>query len=185
MKYFAVVLREMKSFLKLKRMSFSSIEDKLVFLAGIVVLFLMCLTTADVTGRYVFTRPVYGTVEISELLLVFLVWLVAAATQRSGGHIGLDALPELLKRKNSRAYYWLQSFNALPALILFALSAYVFFKDTVDSYAMSEQSFGPLFIKYWPFKLTIAIGCVFLSVRLAIQLIQTIRNIGRKSQPED
>lgn len=170
--------KRIRCFFLPKKAGFSGIEDMLVLLAGIVVFILMLLTTADVTGRYVFLHPLKGTLEISEIALVFMVWLSVAGTQRVGGHIGMEAIVELFKRRKSRAYYWLESFNVLPALLVFALTAYVFFKDTFVSYVMFEATYGPMFIKYWPFKLGIAIGCLALCVRFGIQLAENIRLSG-------
>lgn len=161
-----------KSFFSQKLLKFSVLENTSVIISGMVILVLMVLTTADVLGRYIFVHPIDGTVEISELLLLVIVWLAAAATQKEGEHVGMDAIPDLLKEKNSWLYPWLRLFNNLPILIVFGFSTYVFVKDTVVSYQSYEQSFGPLYISYWPFKLIIAIGCVLLAVRLNMQITQ-------------
>jgi len=174
---------KVKCFSLFRRISFLSIEDGLLLLAGMVIVFLMLLTTADVTGRYVFIHPVRGAVEISEVLLCFMVFLSLSATQRTGDHISMDAIVELLRRKKKAgAYHLLESFNLFVPLLIFALGAYLFFKETSVCYALREASWGPLYIKYWPSKLCIAIAFTILCIRFGIQLTKHLRCIGRESE---
>jgi TRAP-type C4-dicarboxylate transport system permease small subunit len=167
-----------KRFLLLRRVNFSSVEEGLLLLAAIAIFFIMLLTVSDVTGRYVFIRPVPGTAEISELVLVIIIFLGLSGTHRVGGHIGMEAVTELLKRKKRLPlYHAFESFNAFLSLILWAIIAYYFFQATLVSQAMDEISCGPLYISIWPFKLCIAIGSTFICVRLVIQLVQLVKSM--------
>ena len=178
---------ERASFLGLlKKLNFSAIETGLLFVAGATVLFAMCLTTSDVVGRYVFARPIIGTVEITELLLVMIVYFALSATEKSGTHISMSAIPEMLKRKGKKsAYHALEGFNLFLPLCIFAFASYQFFLETYKSYITNEASFGPLYIRYWPLKLFIAVGFGFLAVRLGIGVIAQVKGIivkGRSSK---
>ena len=55
-----------------------------------IVLILMVLVTADVTGRYLFSKPVPMTYEVGAFMLVFVVFLGMAYTQRMGAHIRVE-----------------------------------------------------------------------------------------------
>jgi len=61
-----------------------------VSLVGLVT---MTLTTvADVAGRYLLNRPLPGALELSELLMVFLVFGAFAVTELRNGHVDIDVV---------------------------------------------------------------------------------------------
>ena len=57
---------------------------------------LMLLTTADVIGRYVFNWPLRGAFEITELLLLALIFAGLPLASRSDEHVTLDFIDMLL-----------------------------------------------------------------------------------------
>lgn len=59
--------------------------------AGILIL-MMLLTASDVCLRYLFNRPIMGAYELTELMLVLLVFMSLAYTAFHDGHISLDLL---------------------------------------------------------------------------------------------
>jgi len=50
----------------------------------------MFLTVADVFGRYLFNRPVSGTFELTEMLMVLIVFMALGLAQHHNEHISLD-----------------------------------------------------------------------------------------------
>jgi len=118
---------KVKRFLSLRRVGFSGVEEGLLLLAAATIFFLMLLTVTDVTGRYLFIRPVEGAAEISELMLVLIIFLGLSATQRAGGHIAMEAITELLKRKRLPFHHTLESFTVFLSLIILAIFSYYFF----------------------------------------------------------
>ena len=50
------------------------------------------ITVADVAGRYLFNRPLLGALELSELLMVFLVFGAFAVTELRNGHVDIDVV---------------------------------------------------------------------------------------------
>ena len=51
---------------------------------------LMFFTVADVFGRYFFNRPLAGTFELTEMLMVLIVFLALGLAQHHDEHISLD-----------------------------------------------------------------------------------------------
>ena len=71
--------------------------DRALGAAAAVLLFsLMMLTTADVIGRYIFNWPLRGAFEITELLLLALVFAGLPLASRADEHITLDFIDMLL-----------------------------------------------------------------------------------------
>ena len=56
------------------------------------VLLLMILVVADITGRYLFNSPVPMAYDVGSFMLVFIVFLALASTQRMGAHIRVEFL---------------------------------------------------------------------------------------------
>jgi TRAP-type transport system small permease protein len=65
--------------------------DRVLGAAAAILLFgLMALTTADVIGRYVFNWPLRGAFEITELLLLTLIFAGLPLASRADEHVTLD-----------------------------------------------------------------------------------------------
>jgi TRAP-type transport system small permease protein len=71
--------------------------DRVLGAAAAALLFgLMMLTTADVIGRYVFNWPLRGAFEITELLLLALIFAGLPLASRTDEHVTLDFIDMLL-----------------------------------------------------------------------------------------
>jgi TRAP-type C4-dicarboxylate transport system permease small subunit len=65
--------------------------DRTLGAAAAVLLFgLMLITTADVIGRYIFNWPLRGAFEITELLLLALIFAGLPLVSRADEHVTLD-----------------------------------------------------------------------------------------------
>jgi TRAP-type C4-dicarboxylate transport system permease small subunit len=71
--------------------------DRVLGAAAAVLLFgLMTLTTADVIGRYIFNSPLRGAFEITELLLLTLIFAGLPLASRADEHVALDFIDMIL-----------------------------------------------------------------------------------------
>jgi TRAP-type C4-dicarboxylate transport system permease small subunit len=76
--------------------------DRALGLAAALLLFgLMSLTTMDVIGRYIFNRPLRGAFEVTELLLLTLIFAGLPLASRAGEHVTLDFIDRLLGARGS------------------------------------------------------------------------------------
>lgn len=64
--------------------------------AATLIVLTMVVTLCDVIGRKFFDRPVSGTIELTEVALVCLVYLGMASAQRAGDHVSIDLLYDRL-----------------------------------------------------------------------------------------
>ena len=65
--------------------------DRVLGTAAAILLFcLMALTTADVVGRYILNWPIRGAFEITELLLLTLIFAGLPLASRADEHVTLD-----------------------------------------------------------------------------------------------
>jgi TRAP-type C4-dicarboxylate transport system permease small subunit len=71
--------------------------DRALGLSAAILLFcLMALTTADVIGRYIFNSPIRGAFEITELLLLTLIFAGLPLASRADEHVTLDFIDMIL-----------------------------------------------------------------------------------------
>ena len=71
--------------------------DRVLGAAAALVLFgMMALTTADVVSRYFFNWPLRGAFELTELLLLTLIFAGLPLASRAGEHVTLDFVDHLL-----------------------------------------------------------------------------------------
>jgi TRAP-type C4-dicarboxylate transport system permease small subunit len=74
--------------------------DRVLGAAAAILLFgMMALTTADVVSRYFFNWPLRGAFEVTELLLLSLVFAGLPLASRAGEHVTLDFVDAILGRK--------------------------------------------------------------------------------------
>jgi TRAP-type transport system small permease protein len=74
--------------------------DRVLGAAAAILLFgMMVLTTADVVSRYFLNWPLRGAFEVTELLLLTLVFAGLPLASRAGEHVTLDFVDALLGAK--------------------------------------------------------------------------------------
>jgi TRAP-type C4-dicarboxylate transport system permease small subunit len=64
--------------------------------ASLLLLCLMVLTFADVVARYLFNRPIRGGFEITELLLLVLIFAGLPLVSHADEHVTMDFIDRLL-----------------------------------------------------------------------------------------
>jgi TRAP-type C4-dicarboxylate transport system permease small subunit len=77
--------------------------DRVLGAAAAVLLFvLMMITTVDVIGRYIFNWPLRGGFELTELLLLTLIFAGLPLVSRADEHVTLDFIDNLLGERGRR-----------------------------------------------------------------------------------
>jgi len=75
----------------------SSLFDTALGIIGAVVLFaMMMLTTADVVMRYVFNAPLRGAFELTEVMLVVLIFSGLPVVSHNNKHVTMDVIDRFL-----------------------------------------------------------------------------------------
>src|SRR5437868_10810329 len=113
--------------------------DRALGLAAAVLLFcLMMLTTADVIGRYIFNRPLRGAFEITELLLLTLIFAGLPLASRADEHVTLDFIDMILSERGSMRLRRLV--DLLCGLLILGLAWRVFIKaGTIAGYGDTTE----------------------------------------------
>lgn len=76
----------------------SSVRLALACVCAVLLFALMAVTVVDVVGRYVFSRPLLGASEMTELLLAAVVFAGLPAVCLDDGHVTVDLVTARLPR---------------------------------------------------------------------------------------
>lgn len=95
--------------------------DAALGLAAAAILFaMMTLTFVDVVLRYVFNRPLAGGFEVTELMLVVLIFAGLPLVTRAGEHVTMDLLDQAIGARLRAA--WSRLIELACAALMFALT---------------------------------------------------------------
>jgi TRAP-type transport system small permease protein len=123
------------------------VEALLGVAASIILLAMMVLTTVDVVARYVFNRPLRGAFEITELLLLVLIFAGLPLVSFTNEHAVMDFIDRVLGRRALRGLQG--AVELVSALLMFFLAWLVWGKaDRIWAY---RDATDVLRILYGPF----------------------------------
>lgn len=137
----------------------------------------MLLTVSDVFGRYFLNRPVPGTFELTELFMVFIVFLALGLAQHHNEHISLDIaynhFPARLKKNT----------NILIDFVNLAVMAAVTWQLYEYSARMGEGNYttAVLQLPIQPFVIVAVAGTAAHVLAVLCDLVKSIGKI-RKEQ---
>ncbi len=137
-----------------------SVSRYLSYIGNAAIAGMMLLTTADVIGRYFFNSPVLGAYEITEYLMLIMVFAFLALAQREKAHINVDIV---FMRLPEKAQAVLERFNHLVCLGMLILLTWRGVHHSVDLVHSHEES-TLLKIPDYPFSIFLVIGCLVFCI---------------------
>ena len=131
------------------------VADLLLGVVASAILFaMMILTTIDVVARYVFSRPVRGAFEVTELMLVVLIFAGLPLVAFSDEHAVMDFVDRLLGAGGRRRLDGLV--QVVNAAFMFLLAGLTWLKaDRIWAY---RDATDVLRIVYGPFVYFMAVS---------------------------
>lgn len=78
-------------------------ERALSVIAAVLLFSMMALTVTDVAGRYLFSHPLPGAFELTQLLLAWLIFAGLPIVSARGGHISIGLLDRFFVGRLGRA----------------------------------------------------------------------------------
>jgi TRAP-type C4-dicarboxylate transport system permease small subunit len=129
-------------------------EALLGVVASVILLAMMLLTFVDVVARYIFSRPVRGAFEVTELMLLVLIFAGLPLVSFTDEHALMDFIDRLLPSGAQRALEGLV--QGVCAAIMFLLARQVWIKaDRIWAY---RDATDVLRIVYGPFVYFMAVS---------------------------
>ena len=141
------------------------------------VLVMMFLTTLDVAGRYFFSRPIPGAVEMSEFMLALFGVLGMAYTHGSGGNVKVTMLTRKLPLRIAAFL------NVITGLLSLQIVVMIVWYGVI----MAVEEFGngtttdTLAIPLYPLHILLSVGAFLLALEILINIIESIAGVIRSS----
>lgn len=132
-----------------------------------IIGFMMLLTVADIIGRYVFNQPIYGALEVSEFMLVIVVFFSAAHCEFTKGNVAIGLFVDRLGR---RAQYIIDSIMYFIFLGTFCWLTYKLGIYATEVFQRNIVS-GSLEIPRYPFIYLASLGCALLSLFVLVHFL--------------
>lgn len=143
----------------------------LAYVGAFSLFAMMCLTAADVVGRYVFNSPITGAFELTEFLVLILIFSFLAHSQAHKAHVTVDLI---LSRFPRRFRFIVELFNHLISLALMALIAWVSIKRAFELKAVAVAS-PNLGIPSYPFVFFLVLGCLVTCIEYARDIVRLLK----------
>ena len=145
-------------------------SSALSYLGAFSLFTMMGLTTVDVVGRYLFNRPITGVFEITEYLVLILIFSFIGYTQSKKGHVAVDILLPLLPAKLKKL---IDVANHLICLSLMGLITWMGVTKALELRVVGEAS-PNLHIPAYPFAFYLVLGCFVMCIELLRSVVQLI-----------
>jgi TRAP-type mannitol/chloroaromatic compound transport system permease small subunit len=149
------------------------VEDLMNLVAASAIMFLMFLGVVQIVlrAKWLFNAPIFGYIDLIELVMPALAILGFAYCQREGVHIRMDIL---IRRFEGRLLWAVEAFTTFFSLVIVGLIvrySWVFF---YDAYSLGDSTRDAELLT-WPTKLAIPVAFFVCSIRLLIQLGGSLR----------
>jgi len=161
---------------------YAKVELALILIAGLIVMLMMIMVTADVLMRNLFNRPIEGVYELVTLLFVSAVFMGLSFVQFAKENVKIDAPTEKLPIAVKEILEWFgYLIGAVIAFIIFWKSG----QEAYRSFVTQDYTYGSAKLLNWPSKTVAALGMLFLGIRLLLDMALTASKwMTRKSRPE-
>jgi|YelNatPaOPRAMG01_1025707.scaffolds.fasta_scaffold91769_2 TRAP-type C4-dicarboxylate transport system permease small subunit len=151
----------------------------LSFIAVASLVIMVLIVVANVVGRYLFSKPIIGTIEIVGLLTVIVVFCVFAFAESQGAHIAVTII--------STKIYGVK--KIIITSLIFFLGTFFFTLMGWQGLVLMKTNLYPtirtssiLSIPFAPFMFVMAFGCFIFSLELLIHGFKTISSSKRDSK---
>lgn len=142
---------------------------RLGVLSGFATMVVTLLVVADVAGRAIFNAPLHSATEISELLLVVLVFIGLAGAQQKRQNYAIDVATRHLPMGLQNL---LEVMGYILCLVLTAGLAWFSTKQALSSFDRGEAGFGIIAFPIWPARFILAFGLWLLSLQFVCDIIR-------------
>ena len=152
------------------------IQRSTLYLSYVGMFFLipmMLITSGEVVGRAVWSRPIPGSMELSSYMLVIFILLGVAYTHQVKGHVRVSML---VSRLPERVSLVLDVMTTLLSLFIIGIMAWQGWVVGMEERTVSDMLRVPQF----PFRLLVCVAGVFLCLELLIDLVDTLKKITRR-----
>ncbi len=150
--------------------AFSSFSQLVGFAVSLVIAFMMLLTVADVLGRFLFRAPITGTPELTEFMMIVIVFPALAWCALAGRHVLVDLI---IKRFSPSIQAFIKTITLLLSLLIYVILTIASFYESIEVNTKTGLLRIPHAPFYWIMSLGFALFCVAILVLLVRNMTET------------
>jgi TRAP-type C4-dicarboxylate transport system permease small subunit len=136
---------------------------------------MMLLTVVDVSLRYIFNAPITGATEISEFMMVIVVFPAFAWVAVERSHIRVDLLVSTWSR---RVQLIVEIFVLLLSLGVYCIIAWRAFIESMNVVTTSSL----LSVPHAPFYWIMTVGLIMLCLAMVSLVIEDVVSLGKEKK---
>ena len=148
------------------------LSSYLAYLGALSLFFMMCLTIADVTGRYLFNKPILGAFELTEFMVLVLIFSFLAYAQSHKSHINVDLFMMFFPEKIRNL---IEIFNHVACLAIMILITWTGFENAIEVMEAGESS-PNLAVPNYPFVFFLVLGCAIMCIEFIRDIVALIKD---------
>lgn len=141
-----------------------------------ILAFMMLITVFDVAGRYLFSMPIKGSVEVMEFCMVVVGSLSVAWCTIQGAQVRVDLLAKAFSR---RLRFIIDIITHLLSLGFYVLLVWMSLLESKDMMLVYKEVSTVLSIPVYPFYIIFTIGFAMLCLALVFNLVQVVKEAGK------
>jgi TRAP-type C4-dicarboxylate transport system permease small subunit len=138
--------------------------------ASVILFIMMILTILDVVLRKLLSKSILGTVEVTEFMLVFVIFFTLALTELLNGHVKVDLVMSRFSERVQGMADMITQFICLIISLLITWSTIIY----SEKMRLSEEVSQDLWIPVFPVIYVVAFGCALLCLALLIKFIEAL-----------
>jgi TRAP-type C4-dicarboxylate transport system permease small subunit len=158
------------------------IESGVCYVAAGLVFIMIFPTTLDIFLRYIMEEPLPAIFQLTEFMMVGVVYLGIAYVQSLKEHIKIEMATTWLPQRGQDL---LDIFGYLAGLVLFVIITWQSGRLAWDAWVTQDYTMGIIHFPLWPAKSIIPIGCGLLCIRLLLDIFLDIEKLRRPGTPAD
>ncbi|MEZ5851418.1 MAG: TRAP transporter small permease [Hyphomicrobiaceae bacterium] len=155
---------------------------RLGVVSGFATLVITIIVVVDVAGRAIFNSPLHSGVELSELLLVAMVFLGLGSAQQSRQNYAIDVASRHLPQWAQKLLELVGYAFCLGVVVLLAWPSQ---KQAFNSFARGEAGFGIVAFPLWPARFILAFGLWVLAVQFTCDILRLLLGAPKSIEPAD
>ena len=147
------------------------LESRLNLVAGLIVFALMFLGVIQIVLRTVFRTPIFGYIDVVEVVMVGFAVLAISYVQRVGGHVRMELL---VARLRGRAHWLAETLSTMLGIFIVGVLIPYSYYHFERAFNIGDSTID-IEIVTWPAKLIVPLALSVLMTRMWIQLGGYIR----------
>lgn len=145
-------------------------------IAGVVLVGMMFLTAADVLLRYVLNKPISGSLELTEFMMVVVTGFGIAWCALRNGHVRVEVFTVNLSPRIQSILSCITSFLAFALFVLISWKTFEYILFKYDAHQTSSVLLIPVF----PFIGLLFIGCAMLCLAFLVEFFDSLKESLKK-----